>query len=220
VTATNILASVNDVKEPRPPRREQAARTRTRILDAAYELFCESGFRATTMAAIATRAGVAVQTVYFTFHTKDELVQAIHERAVLGDTALPPPLQSWHTEAMQQPDIADAVQGIVIGTATILARVAPMVPAYHAVAHEPAGQLWHRSEDLRLQGMLDLVGVLSRKAPIRPGLTRKRAADILFVLLGPDLYRTIVIERGWTTEEWARLTERSILREVFSTSSD
>jgi AcrR family transcriptional regulator len=210
---------VDDVKaEARPTRREQAARTRARILDAAYDLFCESGFRATTMAAIATRAGVAVQTVYFTFHTKDELVQAIHERAVLGDETLPPPLQTWHTQAMEQPDIAAAVRGIVTGSATILARVAPMVPAYHAVAHEPAGRLWRRSEDLRLQGMLDLVGALSRKTPIPPDLTPQRAADVLFVLLGPDLYRTIVIERGWTCEEWARLIERSILREIFPTN--
>jgi AcrR family transcriptional regulator len=210
---------MDDVKaEPRPTRREQAARTRARILDAAYELFCEFGFRATTMAAIAARAGVAVQTVYFTFHTKDELVQAIHERTVLGDESLPPALQTWHIEAMKQPDIAAAVRGIVIGTATILARVAPMVPAYHAVAHEPAGQLWRRSEDLRLQGMLDLVSALSRKTPIRPDLTPQRAADVLFVLLGPDLYRTIVIERGWTSEEWARLIEHSILREIFHTN--
>ena len=146
-------------------------------------------------------------------------MQAIHERAVLGDETLPPPLQTWHTEAMEQPDIAAAVGGIVIGTATILARVAPMVPAYHAVAHEPAGQLWRRSEDLRLQGMLELVGALSRKTPIRPDLAPQRAADILFVLLGPDLYRTIVIERGWTTAEWARWIERSILREIFGTDA-
>ena len=66
--------------------------------------------------------------------------------------------------------------------------------------------------------MLDLVGALSCKTPIRPGLTPQRAADVLFVLLGPDLYRTLVIERGWTSEEWARLVERSILREIFHTT--
>ena len=56
-------------------RQERAATTRRRMLDAAYDLFCEQGFRATTMDAIAQRAGVAVQTLYFTFHTKDALLQ-------------------------------------------------------------------------------------------------------------------------------------------------
>jgi AcrR family transcriptional regulator len=37
---------------------------------AAFALFCEHGYTGTTMAHIAEAAGVAVQTVYFTFHTK------------------------------------------------------------------------------------------------------------------------------------------------------
>ena len=63
------------------------------MLEAAYELFCSDGYRATTMEAIAERAGVAVQTLYFTFHTKDELFQAVHDHTVLGDDIVPPPMQ-------------------------------------------------------------------------------------------------------------------------------
>ena len=201
--------------KPKLTRREKAARTRSRIIDAAYALFCQQGFRATTMEAIAARAGVAVQTVYFVFHTKDELVQAVHERAVLGDEGAPPALQRWHVEAMEQPDIASAVRGIVDGVGTILGRVAPMIPAYHAVTNDPAGERWRRSEELRLQGMVELVRSLSRKAPIRRGLAREQAADILFVLLGPDLFRTLVLERGWKQAEWADWVKRSILRDLF-----
>lgn len=47
--------------------------------------------------------------------------------------------------------------------------------------------------------------------------TSQALLDILFVLLGPNPYRPIVIERGWTTEEWARLIERSIRREILRT---
>ena len=65
-------------------RAEQAAATRQRILNAAYDLFCELGYRATTMALIAERAHVAVQTVYFTFRTKDALLQEVHNQTVLG----------------------------------------------------------------------------------------------------------------------------------------
>src|SRR3954471_19287535 len=99
------------------------------MLDAAYVLFCEFGFRATTMDAIAERAGVAVQTVYFTFHTKDELFQAVHERTVVGDENVPPPMQPWYLEAIAADDIAVAVRRVARGLSTISRRVAPMIPA-------------------------------------------------------------------------------------------
>lgn len=206
---------VATVKGTGPTRREKAEQTRNRILEAAYELFCAFGFRATTMDAIAERAGVAVQTVYFTFHTKDELVQAVHERTVLGDEAIPPPLQLWYRKAIAEPDLTAAIGGIVTGVATILERVAPMVPAFHAVAGDPAGEVWRRGESLRHQGMVELVRALSSKARIRRRLSIDHAADILFVLLGPELYRTIVLERGWTRAQWAGWVERSIQREIF-----
>jgi AcrR family transcriptional regulator len=44
------------------------------MIRAAYELFSAEGHNATTMGRIAERANVAVQPVYFTFHTKDELL--------------------------------------------------------------------------------------------------------------------------------------------------
>jgi hypothetical protein len=37
----------------------------TRIIDHAYRLFCDSGYPGTTMEAIAAKAGVATQTVYY-----------------------------------------------------------------------------------------------------------------------------------------------------------
>ena len=54
-------------------RRTRADATRRRMVDAAAKLFAQRGYAATTMAAIAQQAGVAVQTVYFTFHSKTEL---------------------------------------------------------------------------------------------------------------------------------------------------
>jgi AcrR family transcriptional regulator len=51
-------------------RREQAAATRRDILGAAQRLFERQGYAATTMAAIAAEAGVALKTVYLAFETK------------------------------------------------------------------------------------------------------------------------------------------------------
>ena len=60
-----------------PRRREQAAATRLHILQAAQRLLEQQGYAATTMAAIATEAGVALKTVYLAFQTKSGVVRAL-----------------------------------------------------------------------------------------------------------------------------------------------
>jgi AcrR family transcriptional regulator len=185
------------------------------MLDAAYELFCTDGYRTTTMEAIAERAGVAVQTLYFTFHTKDELFQAVHERTVLGEENLPPPLQPWYLAAVAAEDIRDAVRHICRGVLSISRQVAPMIPALHAVAGDPAGEVWERSQQMRHDGMVDLVAELAKKTPLRKNVTRDHAADVLYLVLGPDLYWTMVLGRGWTERQLANWTERVVLDDLF-----
>jgi AcrR family transcriptional regulator len=196
-------------------RQEKAAATRGRMLDAAYALFCSDGYRTTTMEAIAERAGVAVQTVYFTFHTKDQLFQEVHERTVLGDENLPPPMQPWYLAAVTAADIREAVRHICRGVLSISRRVAPMIPAFHAVAGDPAGAVWERSQQLRHDGMIELVAALAKKSPLRKAITKDHAADVLYLLLGPDLYWTMVLGRGWTERQLANWTERVILHDLF-----
>lgn len=56
-------------------------RTRTAIEEAAFALFLERGFHATSMRQIAERAGLALGSIYNHFASKDEIFRAlIHER--------------------------------------------------------------------------------------------------------------------------------------------
>jgi AcrR family transcriptional regulator len=57
-----------------------AADARTRILDAAYDLFSRRGIRAVGIDAIIRESGVARMTLYRHFGSKDELVLAFLER--------------------------------------------------------------------------------------------------------------------------------------------
>ena len=59
-----------------PRRAERARQTRQRVVAAAIDCFVESGYPATTMADIADRAGVAVQTTYASFKTKRAILAA------------------------------------------------------------------------------------------------------------------------------------------------
>jgi AcrR family transcriptional regulator len=66
----------------RPTRAEQAARTRQRLLDAAAEAFGEAGFAATSLDAVAARAGVTKGAVYAHFTDKDHLVLTLLDELV------------------------------------------------------------------------------------------------------------------------------------------
>jgi AcrR family transcriptional regulator len=56
---------------------KQAEKTRRRILDAAYGLFYKGGFARAGVDAIAEAAGVTKRTLYYHFHSKDELLAAV-----------------------------------------------------------------------------------------------------------------------------------------------
>lgn len=61
-------------------RQQQAEATRLRIAQAAQELFATDGYGATSIDAIAERAGVGIRTVYAVFGAKREILNAICER--------------------------------------------------------------------------------------------------------------------------------------------
>lgn len=58
------------------------------------------------------------------------------------------------------------------GVLSISRRVAPMIPAFHAVAGDPAGQVWERNRLPRHDGMVDFVATLTKKASLRKGVAK------------------------------------------------
>ena len=68
-----------------PIRERQSNQTRTNILDATQRLFLERGYAKTTVEAIAQEAGVAKQTVYAVFRSKNGIVAELLDRAVFTE---------------------------------------------------------------------------------------------------------------------------------------
>lgn len=71
----------------RRPRAETQAETRRRLLDAAQQLFEQSGFHRTTVAQIACTAGYTTGAIYANFPRKEVLALAVLERGDLADWA-------------------------------------------------------------------------------------------------------------------------------------
>src|SRR4051795_13330370 len=88
-----------------PRRRAQAEATRREILEAAERLFVRDGYAATTMAAIAREAGVALKTVYVAFETKSGVLRALWNLRLRGDQAdVPIQDRAWYREVLAHPD--------------------------------------------------------------------------------------------------------------------
>jgi AcrR family transcriptional regulator len=188
------------VTVPKMPRRAQAARTRLRILRSAHSAFVTRGYTGTRMVDVAADAQVAVQTVYFTFHTKPELLAACYELAVLGDPgALPPPEQAWHVAMSAASTPAASVAHFVKGNTAICERVAVLDDMVRAAVHEPEAVAVHeQGERLRRRDFELVVDRWAERFGLRPGLTRAACVDLLLTYSGPATYRQLVVEYGWT----------------------
>jgi AcrR family transcriptional regulator len=84
VSDTRIPGDAEDTAPPRGARTERGARTRTRLLEAAEQVFTELGYHEASIVKVAEAAGVAPGTFYLYFAGKqdifDELVEELNRR--------------------------------------------------------------------------------------------------------------------------------------------
>lgn len=193
-----------------PTRRERAARTRAAIIEAAHLRFTRSGYHATTMAAIAEDANVAVQTVYFVFGTKANLLGDVIGVAVAGLTAdgqfaENPEDSQWWLAAMTQTDGHAALAGFVEGGVPIFARTAAVAEAARIAGQtdEDAREVFERGEAFRRVQFGRFVRSLDDRGLLRDGLDVERATDILVTMFGSQTYLSFTTDHGWTDDEFA-----------------
>ena len=198
-------------------RRERSRATHWRIVEAAHRLFSTQGYAATTMAQVAEAAGVAVQTVYFVFHTKPALLERAIDFAVMGrDDPRPPDEQQWYRDMTDAPEIAEAVRHLVTGVGAIMPSVIPLNLAARA-SDDPELAQCHGG--MRGMARRRLPGhpqhPVAAKAPLREGLDPERATHLLLLYVGEDVYHFLVGTYRWPHEDWVDWTVAAVLHEVF-----
>ncbi|GAC1613250.1 MAG: hypothetical protein NVS9B1_21350 [Candidatus Dormibacteraceae bacterium] len=188
------------------------------MIGAATRLFAERGYGATTMADIAAEAGVAVQSMYFTFHTKFAVLQEAFDVAVVGsDDFRAPNQQPWFEAVRDATDLGDALAVLVAHVTLISRRVAPLGEALRALGNDPAAEAFYGDRERRRhQGFGEILDVLATKRDLRPGLPREVAVDAFFALLSPELYRALVVGRGWSEAVWGVWITRTLEETLFS----
>ncbi len=193
-------------------RREQARRTREAIIVAAGRRFLQDGYGATTIASVAAEAGSSVDTIYKSFGGKAGLLRAVCEDALTGSGPVPAEQRS---DAMQsaEKDPRRLLRGLGTLTTEVAPRIAPLLLLVDAAAESDValGALRADLDAERLTRMTKVARNLARKTPLRAGLSTKEAAEILWTYSSPDLYRLLVVSRGWTPERYGEFVGDSLV---------
>jgi len=205
-----------DVKRKRPyrseRRREQAEQTRGRILDAAGELFVDGGFAGTSVAAIASRAGVSAETVYQAFGSKPALLAALVQRAARLGRQAPIPEQAGPQAVAAESDQRTQLQLFAADIVRRLERVGPLMAVVDAAAvSEPAiAELQRGTDKARRAGLAEFVDALSARGPL--AVDRAVAVDTVWALASPDLQQLLMRRRGWSRAAYTAWLAESLAR--------
>jgi AcrR family transcriptional regulator len=189
--------------EAKKGRRQRSAATRQAIIDAAHELFTSRGFHGATVEAIAKQAGVAPQTVYFTFNNKVKLISAVIDAAVIGPEETAPQEQAWWQAMREEPDPTRSLQIFIRGAGPAFARASTISDVLAAAARtdEEVMEIFEYHESLRRDAFGQVLDALATKGSLRPNLNRERLLDIFLVVYGDATYHQLTTQMGWPHED-------------------
>jgi AcrR family transcriptional regulator len=160
-----MIVSMADVK--RRPYRTTIRRgdAPALICTAAYRLFSDKGYVATSIEDIAAEAGVARPTIFTAVGPKSTILRLVVDQALAGDDAPVPIAQRpWWREAIDEPDPVRSIQLHARNMCLINQRAAPVLRALETAASvdAEAGDVWDRFQRQRHDGLNEVAVALRR----------------------------------------------------------
>jgi AcrR family transcriptional regulator len=194
-------------------RREQAQARRRAVVVAARALFERDGFRPTTIAAVAERAGVSAESIYKGFGTKAALAKAVFDFVIAGDDEPVPVWRRSEADAIRvEPDVRRKIVMYTRGLAARQQRSAKVQILIRDGAHtdESLAALWQQLLAERLTGMTMLGRHLIESGQLREGIELDEVRDVLWTYTAVELYELLVVERGWPLDRYADWIGRAV----------
>ncbi|MCA1702272.1 MAG: TetR/AcrR family transcriptional regulator [Actinobacteria bacterium] len=190
---------------------------RAAVVDAARTLFLERGYGATTIEAISELADVPPATVYRLFSSKHGILKSLLDVSIVGDDENVPMADRPQVRSLlAERDPREQLAGFVKNTVHVNARIAPLyrVLVSAAGADPNAAALLDEMTRQRQQGQQVIARSLARAGALRPKLRERDAADVIHALMSPELYRLLVVDRGWKTERYERWLAGSLVDQL------
>lgn len=185
-------------------RQEQARQNRLTVLRAAHDLFIAQGYGRTTIADVAREAGVSAEMIYATFKSKANLLPRVWDITIGGDDDEVVFHERPEIKAMRaEPDLRKRlIMHAKMSTATAR-RTAPFQLALHGAAatEAAAAEMLAEIGRQRLAGM----SVMAREAAATGQLavSEEECRDLIWAMTDGMLWHRLVVERGWTDEQFA-----------------
>jgi AcrR family transcriptional regulator len=211
------MASVNKRPYASTVRREQAERTRARIVEAAGERFEANGYARTSIREVAEAAGVAVDTIYAVFGTKARLLTALIDARLGAAAGVDNVMDRPEALAVRdEPDPRAQLRRFSRDIADVSARVRPVYEILRtASAVEPEMASVHAEmEGYRLRNMQQAADWIAAHGPLR--VDTERAGEIIWVLASPDVARMLCEGRGWSQDEYGAWLEDMLVRALLA----
>ena len=194
-------------------RREQARARRRAVVVAAEALFERDGFRATTIAAVAERAGVSAESIYKGFGTKAALAKAVFDLVIAGDDEPVPVWRRSEADAIRaEPDVLRKIMLYSRGLAARQQRSAKVQILIRDGGHtdQTLAALWQQLLAERLTGMTMLGRHLIESGQLREGIELDEVRDVLWTYTAVELYELLVVERRWPLGRYAEWIGQAI----------
>lgn len=183
---------------PRPyrsPRRlEQAEATRRAVLEAARVLFGTSGYPDTTVAEVARRAGVSVDTVYASVGRKPQLLLAVHDEVLGGVDA---EQRDYVRQVRAAPGAAAKIATYAEALGRLLPQTVPLAEALRVAGQtdEACRAVAEQLDERRAANMRLFAADLRATGELRDDLTDDEVADLVWTMNSPQYFR-LVTSRG------------------------
>jgi AcrR family transcriptional regulator len=172
-------------------------------------MFEEVGYYDAGLAAVAKEAGVSRQAIYLHFPSKAELLTALH-RHIFATDVVPALERHPVTDAGSALDALDATIAVDVEVVSKVWRIHEALQMARRQHAEVEDTLRPREEE-RYRELLNLGRRLKREGALPTNIRVAMFADMLWGLINVGTYRSLVIERGWSLDQyrlWVRKTIR------------
>ena len=183
-------------------RAEEAARTRTRIIEAVFDRLREAPAEPVAIDRVARSAGVARSTVYAIFGSRSGLFEAVgHELAVRSG-------YERLVDAKHEPDVRDQLRVGLRAACEMFAANRDIFRTLRAMGRldeDAVGGSVRRTDEERAAAMRRLAGRLDEAGLLREGLGATDAEHILWMLTSFESFDALYNDRGLSATRTSEL---------------
>jgi AcrR family transcriptional regulator len=171
--------------------------TKAQVASAARALFAAQGYVGTTIAAIAEAADIPAPTIYSAFGGKAAILKAI-AWGVAGGLDV----DRTHEEALAQPDPRDGLRMAANLQRRQFEQMYDVIDIYQEAARTDPDiaqdtRTIAANRERAFRRHLEAIA-----AHLAPRVSVDDGVAIYVALVLPEVYRTLVIERGWTADRY------------------